>query len=62
MENEILGLIEFALDPKHSDEGENYLSDGEILDIVLARLKRICVENTFDQQTRVEEGLDHKGN
>tara|TARA_Y100000385_G_C13091998_1_gene639259 strand:+ start:193 stop:525 length:333 start_codon:yes stop_codon:yes gene_type:complete len=37
----IQGLIDFITDPSHAEEGDNYLSDGEVLDIVIERLTKI---------------------
>tara|TARA_R110000851_G_C12771760_1_gene534267 strand:- start:164 stop:304 length:141 start_codon:yes stop_codon:yes gene_type:complete len=44
MKEQIKGLIEYAQNPKYSEEGENYLSDGQMLDIILAQLERIAKE------------------
>tara|TARA_B100000900_G_scaffold318390_1_gene277464 strand:- start:499 stop:630 length:132 start_codon:yes stop_codon:yes gene_type:complete len=41
MKEQIKGLIEYAKKPKHSEEGENYISDGEMLDIVLEQLEKL---------------------
>lgn len=37
----IKGLIEYAKNPKYSQEGENYLSDGQMLDIILEQLEKL---------------------
>ena len=44
MKEQIKGLIEYANNPKYSEEGENYLSDGQMLDIILEQLERIAKE------------------
>jgi len=41
MEEQIKGLIEFALNPKYSEEGDNYISDGEMNDILIEQLKKL---------------------
>ena len=41
MKKVIQGLIEYAQDPKHAEEGENYISDGEMLDMLLDQLEKI---------------------
>jgi hypothetical protein len=43
MKKEIEKLIEFITNPKHlqDSESEDYLSDGEMLEIVLNKLKEI---------------------
>ena len=41
MKEQIRGLIEYAQNPKHSEEGENYLSDGQMLDIILEQLQKL---------------------
>ena len=47
MEKEIEKLIEFITNPKHlqDSESEDYLSDGEMLDIVLDKLKELINKN-----------------
>jgi len=45
MEKEIEKLIEFIMNPKHLQENEDYLSDGEMLDIVLDKLKELINKN-----------------
>jgi hypothetical protein len=50
MENimqELQNLIDMAEDPKHSQDdcSEHYLSDGEILEIVIDQLKLIITKN-----------------
>jgi DNA repair protein RadC len=41
MKEQIKGLIEYAKNPKYSEEGEDYLSDGEMLDIILEQLEKL---------------------
>ena len=41
MKEQIKGLIEYAQDPRHSEEGENYISDGQMLDIILEQLEKL---------------------
>lgn len=41
MKEQIKGLIEYALNPKYSDETGDYISDGEMLDIILEQLKQL---------------------
>ena len=41
MKEQIKGLIEYTKNPKYSEEGENYLSDGEMLDIILEQLEKL---------------------
>lgn len=41
MKEQIRGLIEYAKNPKYSEEGENYLSDGQMLDVILEQLEKL---------------------
>ena len=41
MKEQIKELIEYAKKPEYSEEGENYLSDGQMLDIVLEQLEKL---------------------
>ena len=43
MKKEIEEIVEFILNPKHSQDSENkdYLSDGEVLDIVTTKLQEL---------------------
>jgi hypothetical protein len=41
MKEQIRGLIEYAQNPKYSEEGENYLSDGQMLDILIEQLEKL---------------------
>ena len=41
MKEQIKGLIEYAKNPKYSEEGDNYLSDGQMLDIMLEQLEKL---------------------
>jgi hypothetical protein len=41
MKEQIKGLIEYAKNPKYSEDGENYLSDGQMLDIILEQLQKL---------------------
>lgn len=45
MEKEIKKLIKFIKNPKYSQESEHYISDGEMIDIVLATLKKLIIKN-----------------
>ena len=45
MKEQIKGLIEYAQNPKYSEEGENYLSDGQMLDIILEQLQKLIQWN-----------------
>ena len=50
MKEQIKGLIEYALNPKYSEEGKNYISDGEMLDIILEQLKQLVKWNILTQK------------
>lgn len=41
MKKVIQGLIEYAQNPEHAEEGENYISDGEMLDMLIEQLEKI---------------------
>ncbi len=44
MKEQLKGLIEYAKNPKYSEEGENYISDGQMLDIIIEQLERLTKE------------------
>jgi hypothetical protein len=44
MKEQLKGLIEYAKNPKYQEEGENYISDGQMLDIIIEQLERLTKE------------------
>jgi len=41
MKEQIKKVLEYAKDLQHAQDDESYLSDGEVLDIVIEHLERI---------------------
>jgi|TARA_R110002012_G_C11212595_1_gene561410 hypothetical protein len=41
MKEQIEKIIEYAKSTEHTQDDENYLSDGEVLDIVIEQLKNL---------------------
>ena len=48
MKREIENLLHFILDEKHINDTEEYISDGEMLDMVVTSLQKILNNTSYE--------------